>query len=68
MTLESTKKKRRVSACDIRSACKRESDSKYFRALFEIKWDYFVVKTDPEAGGFRTNIECCGRPLDVPTA
>lgn len=59
MTFESDKDA--LAACHIRSACKRESDSTYFKELFEREWDYFVVKREPETGKFRPHIECCGR-------
>jgi hypothetical protein len=53
--------KRGTAACHLRSACRRESDSRYFKALFEREWDFFVVKKDEKNGDLRPHIECCGK-------
>ena len=50
-----------TAGCHIRSECKRESDSKYFKELFEREWDAFVIKYDENTGKLRSFIECCGR-------
>ena len=61
MTFGSSNTDTKAGACHIRSNCKRESDSKYFKELFEHEWDYFVVKTNANTGEYRGHIECCGR-------
>jgi hypothetical protein len=68
MTFESSNKETTASACHIRSACKRESDSKYFKDLFERQWDYFVIKPDTKTGRFHSHIECCGKLFETPRA
>ena len=68
MTFESRNNEAATAACHIRSACKRESDSRYFKGLFECEWDYFVIKPDANTGEFRNHIACCGKSFETRNA
>lgn len=60
MTFETIEPQQPEISCHIRSECKRESDSSYFKELFERSWDAFVIRTDEKTGKLTSQIECCG--------
>ena len=45
--------------CPIRSACKAESDKKFFGRLFETDWEVFVIKKNERTGKFGWTVLCC---------
>jgi hypothetical protein len=48
----------RVS-CPIRSDCVAQSNQTYFDALFEKKWEVFVIQRDQGSGSFDWFTLCC---------
>ena len=49
----------RKPACALRSPCRASAEKAYLDSLFATDWEVFVIRYDPEKGGYRTFTLCC---------
>ena len=53
-------------SCPVRSACRAESDRKFFGRLFDSDWEVFVIKKDERTGKFGWTVLCCdAAPVNI---
>ena len=54
---------RSATGCPLRSDCKKDSDRRYFKTLFDDNWEVFVIKRDREKGSYDWFTRCCEAAL-----